>query len=737
MSTPSTQFMFGTLTLPEDVEKFAKSLCETQKLTPTQLFCKWEALALKQSSTSDVPTVAELEQIASSIRDKQQHTPSKTGGHTPRSASKRRSAGVSPLYKAPVAPLPINIDDFFNYVPGGGSTNVEDAGTGSGDTVKQESEHAGDMAGGGGLGGGGDYDDGDDVNGNVIAAKIEKKDEEGAVIEGKYKIIRNRTDRISGSTNGGDGEKDDLKLPSDDIPDEAYARRAGSGRVEATHGVSDETSPPTRSKGMVTCKIVQRVPRDAQYMNDEISSRADAFRQRVKRMGSSILEGVVKTRGLDEVPELPAHAFLVASPDVTWAAGRIRVDLDDSDGVGAGRINKESVMLESVDGGVVKLDLSRLLAEKRPVFLAPGTVVVVEGVNINGRCIDVHALHDNCVEVLRDADDKRKIKVEIGDGNEVGKEEGKGKENVGGNGDELEKKDDAMGKSEESNVKIEIKLENEIGQVDKVDKTAMLRVLTAAGPFTTAANLQYEPLDDFLDIVRHERPDIAVLTGPFVDSRHQLVNASLPASFDTVFETRVLDKIVRCAQSIGTTQFIMVPSLDDVHHAFVAPQPAFDVDDHVMVVQASNPCVLELNCGQYVTRVAVSSLPGITDLASDCICWNVDRFQAISTHFVRQQSMYPVAPPSKAVPIDSSHMHSLRLPAFKDAPSVDLLINPSRIKAFVRCVDEDVVVVNPGLLCRGSGGGTYGEIQMPLHVRDAWRKVALNEQRSHVNVIRL
>ena len=60
----------------------------------------------------------------------------------------------------------------------------------------------------------------------------------------------------------------------------------------------------------------------------------------------------------------------------------MRVKLDEVDGiVGAGRINKESVMLESTDRQLVKLNLNRIFEEKRHLFLAPGSIVVVDALD--------------------------------------------------------------------------------------------------------------------------------------------------------------------------------------------------------------------------------------------------------------------------------------------------------------------------------------------------------------------
>ena len=69
---------------------------------------------------------------------------------------------------------------------------------------------------------------------------------------------------------------------------------------------------------------------------------------------------------MDHIPEYRPEAFQDPSPDITWSLGSVRVELDEVNGiVGAGRINKESVMLESTDGQLVKLNLLGLALSQR------------------------------------------------------------------------------------------------------------------------------------------------------------------------------------------------------------------------------------------------------------------------------------------------------------------------------------------------------------------------------------
>lgn len=655
---------FGTVTLPDNIQSHVKSLCEELDLTTADLFFKWEAWALAHQKSSDVPTKADLDQLCVAIREKATAAAARAAkAPTPR--SKRKAAMASPLYSPDPTPIPMNIDEFFNYMPVGiaDSTRVKD------EPMKDEPMLAGDN------------DNGNDGPGTPV------KDD----MKLKAPLAQPQFDS-PGPARG--APEDDVRLPADDVPDVAYAKRAGSGRVEATHAAASGSGERRRARA--TTRVVGGLSGEVRYMNDNLASRMDALRARVTTLGAALLRRVAQAKDMENVPQCAADAFFVASPSLMYVVGRIRVELDETEGVGAGRINANSVLLESVDGNLVKLDLKRLYEEKRPLFLSPGMVVVVEGVNTNGRQIDVHAVYDNCTEAPSEISRPSQVK----------------------------KEEDSESANEPS-----------------------VNIIAAAGPLTTSSNLKYEPLDDLLQVIKRNKPDMVFLAGPFVDMRHAVLSDTVSVPFETIFEARVLARIVACAQQMriegDSCEFFLIPSLDDVHHEFVCPQPAFrwpdDVDRDERVHLVTNPCVIEVlaDDGAYCSSIGTSSLPTVMDISSDSICANSDRFQAIASHIVKQRSFYPTFPPSANVPLDSTLMDALVLPASDTTSSVDLLVVPSRMKAFAKSAEAGTMVVNPGLLCRGAGGGTYAEISLALHRSDVLRSMHFNEARTEVNVVRL
>nr|XP_031363426.1 DNA polymerase alpha subunit B [Lonchura striata domestica] len=99
-------------------------------------------------------------------------------------------------------------------------------------------------------------------------------------------------------------------------------------------------------------------------------------------------------------------------------------------------------------------------------------------------------------------------------------------------------------------------------------------VLVACGPFTPSDSITFEPLSDLLEVVARDRPDVCILFGPFLDAKHEQVEScQLLSPFSDVFRL-CLGTIIEGTRSAGS-QLVLVPSLRDVSHDFVYPQPPF------------------------------------------------------------------------------------------------------------------------------------------------------------------
>lgn len=199
--------------------------------------------------------------------------------------------------------------------------------------------------------------------------------------------------------------------------------------------------------------------------------------------------------------------------------GRIVCDSD-------AKLNENSVLLESsrsIGSGVrVPLNLSSV-----PNYsLFPGQIVMLEGVNPDGKCLHVK-------QFLQPQNSLMKIP----------------------------------------------KLPEAYGQYDQfVD--GVLSVMIAAGPFTLdttvpAKELDYSPLDSLLASVVTKRPEVLILCGPFIDSENSAVRSgTLQYLPDQIFHLEITLRLNELKEKCPEIRVLLIPSLKDLHSDYIFPQPA-------------------------------------------------------------------------------------------------------------------------------------------------------------------
>ena len=197
-----------------------------------------------------------------------------------------------------------------------------------------------------------------------------------------------------------------------------------------------------------------------------------------------------------------------------------------------GKLNKTSVVLEGArntcGGARINVDLSHLQSTKTPYSLFPGQIVAMEGLNVTGRKFVAHRIcegapHKPATTSIR----------------------------------ELRQHVDRQGGKP-------------------------LKMLSVCGPFTTSDNLSYEPLMDLLNVILEKSPDVVILAGPFVDLRQQLVKSGntkvelegedeMLTSYEAFFASKIAALIEECflTKEELTTQFVLMPSVDDATAAWV------------------------------------------------------------------------------------------------------------------------------------------------------------------------
>jgi hypothetical protein len=303
------------------------------------------------------------------------------------------------------------------------------------------------------------------------------------------------------------------------------------------------------------------------YMFERVEQKCNMLRDRLR----SITDGIILRNGLNQKAleedgcELQMSPVNMPAQEKAWYCGRICCEGDN------GNINASSVLLEGANGKRVRLELSHVV--QFAVF--PGQIVVLRGNNTSGESIIVREMwSDATLPMAKTPADK------MATWNET---------------------------------------EAFLGGMP-------LSIMTASGPFTSSADLTYKPLQDLLDHAAQQKPDVLILTGPFVDCKHRQLNPETagtvggfndpPDSLQVV--RHVMRDLIAERLSAGspTTTCVLVPCLEDLHSRTTFPQPPFDqaeiiqaMDGEMDVAQrvdvqiVGNPCMLRIN------EILVSALP--------------------------------------------------------------------------------------------------------------------------------
>uniref|UniRef100_A0AAY4E226 DNA polymerase alpha subunit B n=1 Tax=Denticeps clupeoides TaxID=299321 RepID=A0AAY4E226_9TELE len=232
-------------------------------------------------------------------------------------------------------------------------------------------------------------------------------------------------------------------------------------------------------------------------------------------------------------------------------------------------------------------------------------------------------------------------------------------------------------------------------------------VMTVCGPYTPSDSLAYDPLIDLINVINRDRPDVCILFGPFVDSKHeQIEKCQVTETFESIFN-RCVDSLVEGTREIGS-KLVFVPSQRDVHHHYVYPQPPFTIPDLSKkdverVTLVSDPCTLLVDGVTF----GLTSTDILLHMGAEMISSAVgsDRFSRIMKHLLTQRSYYPLYPPAEEVNMDYEKFQSYgHMPI-----NPDVLVVPSELRYFIKEV-SGCVCLNPGRLTKGQVGGTYGRL---------------------------
>ncbi|KAJ3274717.1 DNA-directed DNA polymerase alpha subunit pol12 [Terramyces sp. JEL0728] len=252
---------------------------------------------------------------------------------------------------------------------------------------------------------------------------------------------------------------------------------------------------------------------------------------------------------------------------------------------------------------------------------------------------------------------------------------------------------------------------NNTGNCISVQELISIPELT--GNSVTGSDMKriYEVLEELASVVESNSPDALVLMGPFVDSKHSMVQT---VGLYATFKTQVADRLKRMKKANSNLQIVLIPSQDELVLEWLAfPQPPigsamseqdklrklellglFDENGVLISNMFPNPCQFYIN----ELVFACSALDVAFDMTSSDVFVGKDRGDkpdAIYNQIIQSRHFYPLFPPATEAKIDSARALSNE----QNAPCAlqclpDFLILPSKLKQNIKTHGE-CICVNP------------------------------------------
>ncbi|KAJ3128480.1 DNA-directed DNA polymerase alpha subunit pol12 [Nowakowskiella sp. JEL0407] len=458
------------------------------------------------------------------------------------------------------------------------------------------------------------------------------------------------------------------------------------------------------------------------YMFEKLSEKANVLNSRIDEIANILADHIKSTLSDEDQQEIEWENPGIPHQENIYVVGRICNESDDDV-----RMNPESIMLqcspENGNGVRIKLDLEAYMRENDTFALFPGQIVAIQGMSPTGKCLFVSKIFYPPYPDPQTTSLQQLVEFYPSYGNANAKP---------------------------------------------------LNIFVAAGPYTLEDSLKYEPFEDFVLNVEKEHPDVVILLGPFIDSRHPMIDSGkfppedqvnpsyLPEDlFKNQISTRV-ERIRKCRN--GTTRCILIPSTRDIVSEWMTiPQPPIGTgmtEDATQFrktqcglysqqflskqVELSNPVLLFSNPVQFLVNEVVFAASncdvlrylGNKEMAKQAQAVSMqsqqpvgsgvmDRMQRLYHYVLEQRSFYPLFPGVKEQGggIDVERMGAIELQA---AP--DILICVSTLKSGVKVVNG-CVCINPGSLAKGRSGGTFARLILhPLELTELIRQLKIDEE---------
>lgn len=238
---------------------------------------------------------------------------------------------------------------------------------------------------------------------------------------------------------------------------------------------------------------------------------------------------------------------------------------------------------------------------------------------------------------------------------------------------------------------------------------------------------------------------LRVQIGPFIDGDHpDVAGCTIDRTFEEAFE-EIIEKIGSHLENLST-RVIVVPSLRDVTHDYVFPQPPFELSPKLRqftnVECVPNPCMIRINgvsfgivANDILKHLASQVVYKEPKVAAAPGGGGSERVSSLSQHILHQRNFYPVRPtPSAAsgeAQLDFGQWSKCDLPY---SPDVLLLVSslPTFAKQYM-----DTLCCNVGRIVTGKAAGTYMELNIAKATGLPQEQGAGIVARAKANIVRI
>jgi len=243
-----------------------------------------------------------------------------------------------------------------------------------------------------------------------------------------------------------------------------------------------------------------------------------------------------------------------------------------------------------------------------------------------------------------------------------------------------------------------------------------ISVVVAAGPFTTSDNLDFQPfIDLFQTCHRSLKPDVWIIMGPIISAENDCIKkGTAPLTAFQLFEEQMarIIEYMKHVESERHTTVVLIPSVKEVGHTFIFPQPPYSEETmgccgqfRERFVCLSNPSSFHLN-GILFSSIADDTLVPLSSVGvAHSSNQTRDRLGSLVEAMLEQRSFCPVYPPPIGFNLDTDSLSQMQF----HEKSPDIMLMASNLKPFIKKVGG-TLAINVGRLSKGTGGGTFAQL---------------------------